>query len=181
MSVCLLLSLCLSVSLSYFFPIRLSVVMFMNSFAYDYLVYCIHYQNIAVRCTKTGIKHGERQIIPFATQDSVIFYYSHRVSHAHLGLPYGLFGGGVYGKCAGLRRLKHTAPGGERHTSCFSFLLHIRCVLLACVALSFCCLIASLAQRVFRGSWLMPLNEALIVNRVGDITARRYFFLPRFV
>ena len=82
----------------------------------------------------------------------------------------------------------HTAPRGERHISFFFFLffpsvlLHIRCVLLAsCVALSFCCWIASLAQRVFRGSWLMPLNVALIVNRVGDITARRYLFLPRFV
>ena len=24
-------------------------------------MYCIYYHNIAVRCTKTGIKHGERK------------------------------------------------------------------------------------------------------------------------
>ena len=59
---CACLSLCLPLSLSDFTPNTVeSCYVYVTIFAYDYLVYCIHYHNIAVRCTKTGIKHGEKQ------------------------------------------------------------------------------------------------------------------------
>ena len=66
---CVCVCVCVCVSLSLRFPppppppppqyIRVLLCLW-TIFAYDYLVYCIHYHKIAVRCTKNGIKHGEK-------------------------------------------------------------------------------------------------------------------------
>ena len=57
--VCVCLSVCLPLSL--FSPNTVEFCYAYELLLHDFLVYCIHYHNIAVRCTKTGIKHVEEK------------------------------------------------------------------------------------------------------------------------